>query len=74
MDRFAARLAARSKPLPPCGEGVGDGGVGAGLSDFAQANLNRRRYTPTPDPSPQGGGEPISGPTERFRSVLEFLR
>jgi len=49
------------KPLPPCGEGVGDGGVGASLGDLIEApeaaNRNPRRDTPTPDPSPQGGGE-----------------
>jgi error-prone DNA polymerase len=48
-------------PLPPCGEGVGDGGVGASRGEFAQTSegisRRRRRDTPTPDPSPQGGGE-----------------
>jgi protein ImuB len=47
-----------NEPLPPCGEGVGDGGVGAALGRVARPdNPNRQRYTPTPDPSPQGGGE-----------------
>ena len=35
------------KSLPPCGEGVGDGGV----------DSDDRDDTPTPSPSPQGGGE-----------------
>jgi len=48
------------KPLPPCGEGVGDGGIGAALGRFARsdmANPERQRVTPAPNPSPQGGGE-----------------
>jgi len=56
---------AREKPLPPRGEGVGDGGADAGFGDLAEASegtsWRRRRDTPTPNPSPQGGGEQLSG-------------
>ncbi len=59
---------ALQKPPPPCGEGVGDGGVGANGGDLTQApeaaNWHPRRDTPTPDPSPQGGGEAL--PREKF--------
>jgi len=51
-----------AEPLPPCGEGVGDGGVGSGDSDFAPDTLHRQRFTPTPSPSPQGGGEATGPP------------
>jgi very-short-patch-repair endonuclease len=43
----------RSEPLPPRGEGVGDGGASSALGTDRQAP----RDTPTPNPSPQGGGE-----------------
>jgi 16S rRNA (uracil1498-N3)-methyltransferase len=39
------------KPLPPRGEGVGDGGASSVLE------RSTRRVPPTPNPSPQGGGE-----------------
>jgi len=53
-----AMAEALSKPLPPRGEGVGDGGASAVVGDLAKAaNRTGRRDTPTPDPSPQGGGE-----------------
>jgi pyruvate dehydrogenase E1 component beta subunit len=42
----------QSKPLPPRGEGVGDGGV--------SAESPPRRDTPTPSRSPQGGGEALA--------------
>jgi 16S rRNA (uracil1498-N3)-methyltransferase len=49
---------AHSKPLPPRGEGVGDGGASARVGDLLGApNRTGRRDIPTPDPSPQGGGE-----------------
>jgi 3-deoxy-D-manno-octulosonic-acid transferase len=48
----------QEKPLPPRGEGVGDGGASASPNDLHEtANPIARRDTPTPDPSPQGGGE-----------------
>ncbi len=43
--------AEQPKPLPPRGEGVGDGGT--------SAKPAIRSDTPTPDPSPQGGGEAL---------------
>jgi len=49
------------KPLPPRGEGVGNGGAGSEVGDFMATSTGtsrrRRRDTPTPNPSPQGGGE-----------------
>ncbi len=70
---------AHSKPLPPRGEGVGDGGANAGLGDFAEAfegtNRRRRRDTPTPNPSPQGGGEaPFAPQTEPSLTVRARAR
>ncbi len=68
-QRIAAELTAvglkvvrrSEKPLPPRGEGVGDGGAGAGVDDLASVSegIGQRgwRDTPTPNPSPQGGGE-----------------
>ena len=45
------------KPLPPRGEGVGDGGAGACVADPVATGLRDGADTPTPGPSPQGGGE-----------------
>ncbi|HLI65521.1 MAG TPA: pyruvate dehydrogenase complex E1 component subunit beta [Caulobacteraceae bacterium] len=55
-----------SKPLPPRGEAVGDGGAGAKPAEPAPApGPKAQRDTPTPSPSPQGGGEaPISAASE----------
>jgi len=50
------------EPLPPCGEGVGDGGVGSVDGEFAPDTLHRQRLTPNPGPSPQGGGESTGPP------------
>ena len=66
--------AARSKPLPPCGEGVGDGGISAAVTGFDEtvelANHDRHRFTPTPNPSPQGGGELHSSPPRENAPAL----
>src|SRR5580658_1579969 len=55
----------RGEPLPPCGEGVGDGGVSARAIDLIYiseiSSRNPGANTPTPDPSPQGGGELRNG-------------
>ncbi len=51
----------RSKPLPPRGERVGDGG----------ASADPHAATPTPGPSPQGGGEaprPAKEPPSKSRA------
>jgi protein ImuB len=51
---------ALDKPLPPRGDGAGDGGMGAAPGRFARsemANPDPPGITPTPNPSPQGGGE-----------------
>jgi very-short-patch-repair endonuclease len=46
------------EPLPPRGEGVGDGGAVSATQDHPpRANRRARRDSPTPNPSPQGGGE-----------------
>ena len=53
-----SRLSApTNEPLPPCGEGVGDGGISAESRSFRSANPYRQSLTPTPNPSPQGEGE-----------------
>src|SRR4051812_42370576 len=52
----------RSRPLPPCGEGVGDGGrqAAAGDSENGAANLfgmsRAFERPPPPAPAPRGGG------------------
>jgi len=59
---FKAWGKTETEPLPPCGERVGDGGIGSGEGDLAQDNLDRRCLTPTPGPFPQGGGESTGPP------------
>ena len=62
MAEALARQGAHSKPLPPRGEGVGDGGASVSVGDLPDAaNRTGRRDTATPDPSPQGGGEAHTG-------------
>jgi 16S rRNA (uracil1498-N3)-methyltransferase len=61
MAEALAQQGAHSKPLPPRGEGVGDGGASADVRDLP-ANPTTRRDTPTPGRSPQGGGEANSRP------------
>jgi 16S rRNA (uracil1498-N3)-methyltransferase len=62
MLQTLSSTGAHSKPLPPRGEGVGDGGASASLGDLPDAtNPIVRRDTPTPNPSPQGGGEQAPG-------------
>ena len=48
--------------LPPCGEGVGDGGVSSepAKSSVRSTAGKRGGDAPTPSPSPRGGGEPWS--------------
>jgi len=52
-----------SKPLPPRGEGVGDGGAGACAGEFAESRRGLAGQVgatpPPPTPSPQGGGEAL---------------
>ena len=56
--KSAAAGKRRNEPLPPCGEGVGDGGADAALWGFTRPdNPNRQRLAPTPKPTPPGGGE-----------------
>jgi pyruvate dehydrogenase E2 component (dihydrolipoamide acetyltransferase) len=55
----AAQQDDHPKPLPPRGEGVGDGGASTDLAEAAPASAAKPatlRDTPTPSPSPQGGG------------------